>query len=207
MKKKIGIILILTFALGFIMGTLFNSKKENLNNIIDNKDKIDIKATNKDNNIQNDINSIKLGEAITIDNLIEFTITEGNFQEEIFPSNKSEECLYYEDKPNEIYYVLKGTIKNLSGNRMICDYTAKNFIFNNKYNYDIVTFRVEDNSKIKFDNSVKPLASQTICIFASVPYEIKDNFSKCEFKLGFDEMTNPIKNFDECKNKYSLIIE
>ena len=28
MKKKIGIILILTFALGFIMGTLFNSKKE-----------------------------------------------------------------------------------------------------------------------------------------------------------------------------------
>lgn len=184
----------------------YNTQKASKNQYNTNETK-ESNSSKQEDKEENKINSISLGEIVTIDNLIEFTITEGNFAEKILPSNTSSAYSYYEDKPNEIYYVLKGTVKNLSGDTISVEFgTENNFTFNDNYNYT-GTFVVEDNDGGGFSSDVTPLSSMPICIFVSVPYEIKDNFSKCEFKLGFDNMTTYTYKFEECKNKYSLIIE
>lgn len=184
----------------------YNTQKvsKNQNNANETKENNSSKQEDKE---ENKINSISLGETVTIDDLVEFTITEGNFEETILPSDTSRAYSYIDDEPNTIYYVLKGTIKNLSSNTISTEFCTENsFTFNDNYNYT-GTFEVEDNDGRGFGSSVTPLSSMPICIFVSVPYEIKDNFNKCEFKLGFDSMTTYTFKFEDCKNKYSLIIQ
>lgn len=184
----------------------YNTQKvsKNQDNANETKENNSSKQEDKE---ENKINSISLGETVTIDDLVEFTITEGNFEETILPSDTSRAYSYIDDEPNTIYYVLKGTIKNLSSNTISTEFCTENsFTFNDNYNYT-GTFEVEDNDGRGFGSSVTPLSSMPICIFVSVPYEIKDNFNKCEFKLGFDSMTTYTFKFEDCKNKYSLIIQ
>lgn len=182
-------------------------KNYNTQKVSKNQDNANETKENNSSKQENKINSISLGETVTIDNLVEFTITEGNFEETILPSDTSRAYSYINDEPNTIYYVLKGTIKNLSSNTISTEFCTENsFTFNDNYNYT-GTFEVEDNDGRGFGSSVTPLSSMPICIFVSVPYEIKDNFNKCEFKLGFDSMTTYTFKFEDCKNKYSLIIQ
>lgn len=183
-------------------------KNYNTQKVSKNQDNAnETKENNSSKQEENKINSISLGETVTIDDLVEFTITEGNFEETILPSDTSRAYSYIDDEPNTIYYVLKGTIKNLSSNTISTEFCTENsFTFNDNYNYT-GTFEVEDNDGRGFGSSVTPLSSMPICIFVSVPYEIKDNFNKCEFKLGFDSMTTYTFKFEDCKNKYSLIIQ
>lgn len=182
-------------------------KNYNTQKVSKNQDNANETKENNSSEQENKINSISLGETVTIDNLVEFTITEGNFEETILPSDTSRAYSYIDDEPNTIYYVLKGIIKNLSSNTISTEFCTENsFTFNDNYNYT-GTFEVEDNDGRGFGSSVTPLSSMPICIFVSVPYEIKDNFNKCEFKLGFDSMTTYTFKFEDCKNKYSLIIQ
>lgn len=182
-------------------------KNYNTQKVSKNQDNANETKENNSSKQENKINSISLGETVTIDNLVEFTITEGNFEETILPSDTSRAYSYIDDEPNTIYYVLKGIIKNLSSNTISTEFCTENsFTFNDNYNYT-GTFEVEDNDGRGFGSSVTPLSSMPICIFVSVPYEIKDNFNKCEFKLGFDSMTTYTFKFEDCKNKYSLIIQ
>ena len=182
-------------------------KNYNTQKVSKNQDNANETKENNSSKQENKINSISLGETVTIDNLVEFTITEGNFEETILPSDTSRAYSYIDDEPKTIYYVLKGIIKNLSSNTISTEFCTENsFTFNDNYNYT-GTFEVEDNDGRGFGSSVTPLSSMPICIFVSVPYEIKDNFNKCEFKLGFDSMTTYTFKFEDCKNKYSLIIQ
>lgn len=126
---------------------------------------------------------------------------------EVFPSNTSRVYSYLKDIPGETYYVINGTVKNISGEGMDIGNMISKFVFNQKYKYfgDTKGESAIDGNDF-YDDYVKPLETKKFIIVVSVPDEIKNNYTGCNIELGFDNQfhNNSYTSIEEVENKYKL---
>ena len=117
---------------------------------------------------------ITLGQKVTIEDVLEFTINTCSWEDKILPSDTSGTYSYKADTEDETYLVLKGTLTNLNGNSFDVQYIQDSEIcINDKYTFSVL-MDAEDKDGKGFGNAVKPLQTVDLVIYASVSDGVKD---------------------------------
>ena len=142
-------------------------------------------------------------------NNIQFTFDRYEWVTKIEPSNKSGYYSYFSAQPDEKYLVIYGSIKNKAGeSKSICDIPSE-FVLNQKYEYS-GTIQLEDSDGQGFHHvySTKPLKTEKVLFYASVPNEIAENFSGGKFTFGFNEDLEfgYFTSLEKCEHRYELDI-
>ena len=131
-----------------------------------------------------EIKSVALNQTFDVGNTMSVTLTSTEWCEEIKPSKTSGIYSYYEDKNGEKYFVIHGSLKNLSSKELDAKYSGKAVLtINNKYNQDaiMVTEDVDGNS---FYDPVKPLQTRPLYIFCSISDELFNECKTIELSLN-----------------------
>lgn len=156
--------------------------------------------------IAKDSNSLlNLGEVKNCNDIIELQFDSSEWLDTILPTNTSSFYSYYEDVEGESYFVLKGSIKNISADTIDIKFGSLNsFKFNDKYTYT-GSFEAEGKDKSDFFGyQLAPLTSATCYLYVSVPDEMKDNYEKCDIELGFSDLKSYVFNKEDCTNLYTI---
>ena len=126
---------------------------------------------NVDKKPKKEAKKLNVNETVTIGDVMELTLEGSEWVDEIKPSNTEGAYSYYEDKPGEKYFVIKGKVKNLAGEDLDMDYINESkIIVNDKYKAD-VTIQAEESDGTSFYGSIKPLQTLNIVAYASLSDE------------------------------------
>lgn len=152
--------------------------------------------------------TITLGQKVTIEDVLEFTINTCAWEDKILPSNTSGTYSYKADQEDETYLVLKGTLTNLNGNSFDLKYIQDSeILINGKYTFSI-QMDAEDTDGKGFGDSPKPLQTVNFVIYSSVSDGVKDIFESAAITLNILNDPERTKYFfdakDECKNTYTI---
>ena len=203
---KLKILGVLVSTIIFMLTTGCSDKNNNLNNVnlttevlegqIENQNEEEINKkytyTHDDflksyysSNFKIDYERVQLGQMVK-NEVVEFKLDEMLWMEEIHSSNG---VSYYDSEEGNIFFVLKGTIKNISSNKIDTKYGSIGKIyFNGKYEYDIDTV-VDIPGSSHFNSDLNPLNEGIFYMFAKVPYEIREIYERFDLKYAFDKMT------------------
>lgn len=164
-----------------------------------------VKKDSKKESEETKATTIKLGEDVVAKDIVEFRLDETVWMEEILPSNTSGIYSYHEDVEGEVYFVIQGTVKNISGETIETDHGSLMEIkFNDKYKYEPDTL-IEDNDGKGFSyGDVRPLSSGRFLIYVSVPNEVKENYESAKLTWSFNDMTDYVGLDDKCEFSYEL---
>lgn len=149
--------------------------------------------------------SIKIGDTISLD-FVEMSFDETGVADTILPVDTSGVYSYIGDKENEKYFYLTGTLKNTSGNAYSADNIYAQMIFDGKYTYSAILAAC-DGSNDFYGDRVNPLASVKYYIYASIPDELIESYSKCVIIFGFTDDFSTSKysiTRDKCDYMYTL---
>lgn len=152
---------------------------------------------------------IILNSPFVCEGLFEMTATEAVWVDEILPSNTSGVYSYYEDVEGEAFFVVKGAIKNISGDFIDVRFgTMSEIIFNDTYKYT-PTWEAESVDGNNFSGyQIQPLQSTNFVIYASVPDELRDSFQSCDLTFGFaDDMQNYVYEWEDCDFIYKIHLQ
>lgn len=200
MKKILSIMCVLCLLCGCGAEKKENNKEEEtVDSIQDNgSDK------NPKNVFDNPV-SLKIGERITVGDYLEFQFDTAEWMEEILPSNTSSSYSYVQDIENETFFVLKGVVKNISGNDIDVTYRLGmfRFVFNNKYQYT-GNMEVENPNHDGFDSALKPLAETNLLLYVSVPTEVKDIYEKLQVDLLLGDGINDVYGEEDILYYYMM---
>lgn len=171
----------------------------------DTVDSVKEDTKNKKGSKETKATTIKLGEDIVAKDIVEFRLDEALWMEEILPSDTSGIYSYHEDVEGDVYFVIQGTVKNISGETIETDHGSLMEIkFNNKYKYEPDTL-IEDNDGKGFSyGDVRPLSSGKFLIYVSVPNEVKENYESATLTWSFNDMTDYVALDDVCEFSYEL---
>lgn len=153
---------------------------------------------------------LTLGETVTIENIVEFTLNGCSWENQILPSDTSGSYRYYGDEADETYLVIRGTMTNLSGDSYDIDNIQESSILiNDKYSFN-VRMVAEDTDGAGFSNSTKPLQTVNLIIYSSISDGVKDIFENATMTLNILNDPSRVLYFfyeeDECKNTYVINI-
>lgn len=190
------------------MSTVGCSNKADNKESVSKSDTVDsVKEESKDKKGSKDskATTIKLGEDVVAKDVVEFKLDEAVWMEEILPSNTSSVYSYHEDVEGEVYFVIKGTVKNISGETIETKHGSLMEIkFNDKYKYEPDTL-IEDSDGKGFNyGDVRPLSSGNFLIYVSVPNEIKENYENATLTWSFNDMVDYVYPGDVCEFSYEL---
>lgn len=129
------------------------------------------------------VKSVALGDTISLD-FVEMTLEEIGVSETILPVDTSRVYSYISDTPNEKYFYLTGTLKNLSGNTYDVEDIFAQMVFDGTYSYSAYLTACAWSNNF-YDESVKPLGTVKYYIYASIPDELINSYGECEIKFGF----------------------
>lgn len=116
--------------------------------------------------------NIKLNETFAVGEIMEITLNSYEWGDTVLPSDTSGSYSYKPDEEGETYFIIRGTLKNLSGSTFEIDDCSKvSFIINDKYNFS-GRMDLEDNDHTSFFGSVKPLQTLNLVICGSVSDEV-----------------------------------
>lgn len=127
--------------------------------------------------------NMDLGETISLD-FVEMVLEEIGISETITPVDTNRGYSYIPDTPNEKYFYLTGTLKNLSGNTYNVEDILAQMVFDGTYAYNAKLTACAWTNNF-FGENVKPLGTVKYYIYASIPDELIDNYEECEIKFGF----------------------
>lgn len=134
---------------------------------------------------------VDIGAAFDASGRYEITLASGEWVDEVLPPDTSSFYNYYERKEGMSYFVVRGTLKNVSSQPsklgsgsnvgLSCTYR-----FNDTYEVsaDVV---LEDGNR--FEREIGAMETKSMVIFASVSNEIKDAFTGCKATLRVNEET------------------
>ena len=153
---------------------------------------------------------LTLGETVTIDNVVEFTLNGCSWENQVLPSNTSGSYSYYDDEADETFLVIRGTMTNLCGDSYdIGNIQESNILINGKYSFN-VRMVAEDTDGAGFGNSTKPLQTVNLIIYSSISDGVKDIFENATITLNILNDPSRVSYFfdeeDECKNTYVINI-
>lgn len=193
------------------MSTVGCSNKVDNKESVSKSDTVDsVKEESKDKKGSKDskVTTIKLGEDVVANDVVEFKLDEAVWMEEILPSNTSGIYSYHEDVEGEVFFVIKGTVKNISGETIETKHGSLMEIkFNDKYKYEPDTL-IEDNDGKGFNyGEVRPLSTGNFLIYVSVPNEVKENYQNATLTWSFNNMVDYVYPDDVCEFSYELSLK
>lgn len=149
---------------------------------------------------------INLKEKIEISDLLTFQIDTAEWTDEIYPSNTSGTYSYLSDSPNEKFFVLRGTIKNISGKSIDVqfDLGMYRFLFNNKYEYTGTMTAESSEGDDFYGYDISPLTETNFILYTSVPDEVKDIYETCQIDILLGDGQNSVYDIEDVKNYYIL---
>ena len=121
---------------------------------------------------------INFNETVVVGDVMEITLEEYEWLDEIKPSNTTGAYSYKSDNVGEKYFVIRGKVKNIAGDTLDISYAHESeLIINGRYKANI-NIDAEESDGTGFYGDVKPLQTLNIVIYASVSdelYEICEN--------------------------------
>lgn len=146
----------------------------------ENEDEINSKVVTK---------TVNLNETFKVGELMEITLKEAEWTEEIMPSNTKGYYSYYEDKDGEKYFVIYGELKNFGSDALDTKWINESkLLINENYGFN-VSMELEDNEGNNFYGVAKPLQTLKLIIYSSVSdeaYEIWETID-LEMKILSDD--------------------
>ena len=122
----------------------------------------DNKSTNSD--IETPPVGMELNTVYTIDDVMGITITGAEWSDSVLPSDTSKGYSYYEDKENETYFIVHGTITSYASNSFDIRWNSdSSTLVNEKYTFSS-TMEFDDLDGRGFGESVKPLQARNFII-------------------------------------------
>lgn len=180
LKSKVFIIgvaiLIYTIIVAFITvkidrEIIVNNIQSAFNTDSNSSNKIENKIDKKEEAQPKEAEKLYIGQTVTIGDVMELTLENSEWTDEIKPSNTSGSYCYYEDKEGEKYFVIKGKVKNIAGEDLDLTYVNQSkIIVNDTYEAD-VTFEAEEKDGTSFYGDVKPLQTLNFVAYASLSDE------------------------------------
>lgn len=151
---------------------------------------------------------INLKEKIEISNLLTFQIDSAEWTDEIYPSNTSGTYSYLSDSPDEKFFVLRGTIKNISGKSIDVqfDLGMYRFLFNNKYEYTGTMTAESSEGDDFYGYDISPLTETNFILYTSVPDEVKDIYETCQIDLLLGDGQNSVYDIEDIQHYYILCL-
>lgn len=148
--------------------------------------------------------NVNLGEKLTLD-FLEMTFDMVSYAQELKPTDTSSVYSYYQDKENEQYYYLSGTMKNVGASGYSVENMVAEIVFDNKYTYN-AHLAADDGGNDFYGDYVEPFGGVKYYIYASVPDELLNQYSTVTFKIGFKNNFSGsyYDDFDECNYLYQL---
>lgn len=169
-KKLISVILAI-FALVFICScaAIPDITNTDENNINDN-------TVTNGSETKADAVAIALNQMVNIGEVFEMTLSDAEWCEKILPSNTEGVYSYYDDNPQEKYFVIHGKLKNLSGTTVDIQYASKvEMLINGKYKMS-GRMELEESDGTSFYGSVKPLQTLNLIIYGSASDELYEAY-------------------------------
>lgn len=182
------------------------SENESLQAIVNGQNSVADNSTQPA--LPNTPQQIVLNTPFTCDGIFEMTVTSAEWTDEIYPSNTSGGYSYYQDKNGESFFVLKGTIKNISGDLIdvqFCSYSE--MLFNGTYKYSPEWTAESQEGDDFYGYQINPLQSSNFVIYASVPDEVKENFQSCKVSFGFSDLTHYVYKWEDCTHIYEITVQ
>ena len=209
MKKLFVTLLVLSIMITVFSGCGVNFTSQNDNTAAGNSitDNTGAEAPGKENKslapAKNDLKGIPLAlnETITVGNTMEVVFDSCEWTEKILPSDTSGAYSYLDDEEGEKYFVVKGKIKNLTGEDLDISYRGQSasLLINDTYKAD-VNAEAEDGDGKGFYSNIKPLQTLNVIFYASVSDELQSISEKVEMKLKLVNNADYINEyFDENK--------
>lgn len=134
---------------------------------------------------------VDVGSTFTVPGRYEITLTGGEWVDEVFPPDTSSFYNYYERKDGMAYFVVRGTIKNISSQpSRLGSGTSTGLACTYRFNdeYDITaSVMIEDGNR--FDDELQAMEARNMVVFASVSNDIKAAFTNCKATFKVKEET------------------
>lgn len=128
--------------------------------------------TSTDSNTETPPTTLKLNVVSTVGDVMDITITGAEWSDSVLPSDTSKSYSYYEDKENETYFVVHGTITSHASDSFDIRWNSDSSVLvNEKYTFSS-TMEFEDLDGRGFGESIKPLQTRNFIIYSSVSDEV-----------------------------------
>lgn len=133
--------------------------------------------TSTDSNTETPPIALELNVLSTVGDVMDITITGAEWSDSVLPSDTSKSYSYYEDKENETYFIVHGTITSHAGDSFDIRWNSDSSVLvNEKYTFSS-NKEFEDLDGRGFGESIKPLQIRNFIIYSSVSDEV---YSICE---------------------------
>lgn len=153
--------------------------------------------TNTDDTQSNDtdVKSVKIGETFSVGEVMEITLNSSEWCDEILPSNTSGGYSYLKNVNGEKFFVVKGTIKNLSGESFDIQYASNaDVLINGKYKAS-ATLKAEEADGKSFYGNVKPLQTLNLIIYSSVSDDLYNSCENAVLTMNIVKDESKLNNF------------
>ena len=139
--------------------------------------------------------------------------TENTAEFKIYDAYDTENNFNLGDIPDERYFIIELTIKNLTDKEIYPTNIYAEYVFGTGDVYDIealTVYKIEENNKLITYHTIAPGETADICIICSVPSDLIAKNNKIEFIIGFDSefSSKPIYyGKDACRYLYKTTLE
>ena len=128
--------------------------------------------TSNDSNIDHTPINVALNSTFSVGDVMDITINGAEWRDSILPSDTSGSYSYLDDKDNETYFVVRGTITSYASDSFDIQWSSDSSILvNDKYTFS-ATMEFEDGDKRGFGESIKPLQTRNFIIYSSISDEV-----------------------------------
>jgi len=128
--------------------------------------------TSTDSDIETPPISMELNTTYAVGDIMDIAITGAEWSDSVLPSKTDKTYSYYEDKENETYFIVHGTITSHASDSFDIQWNSDSSILvNEKYTFSS-TMELEDLDGRGFGESIKPLQTRNFIIWASVSDEV-----------------------------------
>lgn len=133
---------------------------------------------------------LSIGEVVSVPNGIEFSIDKAEWVDEISPLNPDWHAGFTgRTAPDgEIMFKVTGSLKNLNTTQ---EYLPARIIASFKINDSLVYPADVARCNTDIQGDLQAGATDTLCIYASVPMDVKDSFTKAEVYLTIHDVDYP----------------
>lgn len=153
---------------------------------------------------------VKLNEAFTVGDVMTITLSSSEWCDDILPSNTSGVYSYYKGNDGEIYFVIRGELKNLSSSTVDITYAGEaEMLINGKYKM-AMRYELEEADGTSFYGDVKPLQTLPLIIYAVVSDELHEACETIQVTMDIcndDEMLGYYYNDDTPHDSFVISFE
>ena len=141
------------------------------------------------------ITPVQIGETFRVGDVMEITLESSEWCDEIFPSNTSGSYSYYKDVSGEKFFLIKGELRNLSGEIFDIRYASNaQVLINEKYKATASLENEETDGK-SFYGNIKPLQSLNLIIYASISDDLYDACESITLTMSITTDENSLNKF------------